>query len=152
MSEAGSGSGAPRAGDAGRPPDRTGGPYTGVLVGTDGSGTARLAVARAAEVATVMRARLLIAFVGDAEAGAPVLQELADQLGGPGLVVETHLLSGDPADGLLGLARAERVELVVVGNRGMTGAQRFLLGSVPNKVSHRAHCDVLIVHTTDARR
>ncbi|HYM58651.1 MAG TPA: universal stress protein [Solirubrobacteraceae bacterium] len=33
------------------------------------------------------------------------------------------------------------------GNRGMTGAKRFLLGSVPNKVSHHAPCSVLIIRT-----
>jgi nucleotide-binding universal stress UspA family protein len=55
---------------------------------------------------------------------------------------------GRPADALLGLAEAERVDAVVVGNKGMAGAHRFLLGSVPNRVSHRANCDVVVVHTT----
>ena len=39
-------------------------------------------------------------------------------------------------------------DLVVVGNKGMTGARRFLLGSVPNNISHHAPCSVLIVKTT----
>jgi nucleotide-binding universal stress UspA family protein len=39
-------------------------------------------------------------------------------------------------------------DLIVVGNKGMTGAKRFLLGSVPNKVSHHAPCSVLIIRTT----
>ncbi len=44
--------------------------------------------------------------------------------------------------------RSSASDLIVVGNRGMTGAKRFLLGSVPNKVSHHAPCSVLIVRTT----
>jgi len=37
---------------------------------------------------------------------------------------------------------------VIIGNKGMTGAKRFLLGSVPDKISHHAPCSVLIVRTT----
>ena len=44
--------------------------------------------------------------------------------------------------------RENGADLVVVGNKGMTGAKRFLLGSVPNKVSHHAPCGVYIVRTT----
>ena len=46
------------------------------------------------------------------------------------------------------MAEEQRSDLIVVGNKGMTGAKRFLLGSVPNKVSHHAPCSVLIVRTT----
>ena len=123
-------------------------PYTVVLVGTDGSTTATRAVHRAAAVATACDARLLIAFVGDAEEGRPVLDRATAALAGMVPPPETRLLTGDPADALLGLAAAEHADLVVVGNKGMSGAQRFLLGSVPNKVSHQAHCDVLVAHTT----
>ena len=55
---------------------------------------------------------------------------------------------GDPAETILDAAEEEAVDLIVVGNRGMRGAKRFLLGSVPNRVAHRAPCNVLIVHTT----
>jgi nucleotide-binding universal stress UspA family protein len=123
-----------------------------VLVGTDGSETAARAVQRAAAVATACRARLIVAFVGDPDAGRTALDRAVAVLAGMVPPPETRLLSGDPADALLGLAGAEQVDLVVVGNKGMTGAQRFLLGSVPNKVSHRATCDVLVVHTTGEGR
>lgn len=126
------------------------GPYGTVVVGTDGSATAGRAVARAVAVAASVGARLLVAHVGDRPSGRAVLDAVSAEHGRAGLALETHLLTGDPADALLGLAEAERADLVVVGNVGMTGAQRFLLGSVPNKVSHRASCDVLIVHTTGA--
>ena len=62
--------------------------------------------------------------------------------------VETFARQGDAADAILDVAEEQRADLIVVGNRGMTGAKRFLLGSVPNKVSHHAPCSVLIVRTT----
>jgi nucleotide-binding universal stress UspA family protein len=55
--------------------------------------------------------------------------------------------AGDPASALIEAAEDTLADVIVVGSRGMTGASRFLLGSVPNKVSHHAPCDVLIVHT-----
>jgi nucleotide-binding universal stress UspA family protein len=62
--------------------------------------------------------------------------------------VETFARQGDAADAILDVAEEQRSDLIVVGNRGMTGAKRFLLGSVPNKISHHAPCSVLIVRTT----
>ena len=124
------------------------GPYRTVLVGTDGSSTAARAVARAAELATASEAELIVAYVGDATQGADVLDHVVARLAGTLPVPQTRVLAGDPADALLGLAAAEHVDVIVVGSKGMTGAQRFLLGSVPNKISHRASCDVLVVHTT----
>ena len=123
-------------------------PYAVVLVGTDGSQTAARAVERAAAVARVCQARLIVAYVGELQPGREVLDRATAALAGMVPPPETRLLSGDPADALLGLAAAEHADLVVVGNKGMSGAQRFLLGSVPNKVSHRAGCDVLVAHTT----
>lgn len=123
-------------------------PYGTVLVGTDGSLTASRAVQRAAALARRLGAQLLVAYVGDAELGRTVVDGVV-ALHGQELEIEPRLLTGDPADALLGLAEAEDVDLIVVGNKGMTGAQRFLLGSVPNKISHQSSTDVLIVHTTD---
>ena len=62
--------------------------------------------------------------------------------------VETFARQGDAADAIVDVAEEQRCDLIVVGNKGMTGAKRFLLGSVPNKVSHHAPCSVLIVRTT----
>jgi len=123
-------------------------PYRTVLVGTDGSITAGRAVQRAVELTVVCEGRLLVAYVGEADTGRTVLDGVERQYAGSGVVLDVRLLTGDPADALLGLAEAERVDAVVVGNKGMAGAQRFLLGSVPNRVSHRANCDVVVVHTT----
>ena len=123
-------------------------PYRTVLVGTDGSATATKAVVRAAAVAQACSARLIVAFVGDATEGRVALDKVVASLAGTAPPPEQRLLTGDPADALLGLADAEHADLIVVGNKGMAGAQRFLLGSVPNKVSHQARCDVLVAHTT----
>ena len=57
------------------------------------------------------------------------------------------MCGGDPADALMSVAADEEAEMIVVGNRGMSGARR-MLGSVPNRVSHHARCGVLIVPTT----
>ena len=65
-----------------------------------------------------------------------------------GVEVETFAREGDPADAILDVAEEQDADLIVVGNKGMTGAKRFLLGSVPNKVSHHAPCSVLIIRTT----
>jgi len=62
--------------------------------------------------------------------------------------VKTYAREGDPADAILDVAEEVGADLIVVGNKGMTGARRFLLGSVPNKVSHHASTSVIIVRTT----
>ncbi len=76
------------------------------------------------------------------------LADGAKDLSGSGIDVETMSREGDPADAILDVAEETGAELIVVGNKGMTGAKRFLLGSVPNKVSHHAPCSVLIIRTT----
>jgi nucleotide-binding universal stress UspA family protein len=65
-----------------------------------------------------------------------------------GLAVEAFPRQGDPADAILDVAEEQDADLIVVGNKGLTGAERFLLGSVPNKVSHHAPCSVLIIRTS----
>ena len=65
-----------------------------------------------------------------------------------GVEVQTHPVEGDPAEAILKVAEQTKADLIVVGNKGMTGARRFLLGSVPNNVSHHAPCSVIIIRTT----
>jgi nucleotide-binding universal stress UspA family protein len=76
------------------------------------------------------------------------LEQAAEEVRAAGVPVETFAREGDPADAILDVAEERGSDLIVVGNKGMTGAKRFLLGSVPNKVSHHAPCSVLIVRTT----
>ncbi len=142
-----------------------------VVTGTDGSETAAKAVAEAAELCATTGARLLIvsAFTAvsqhqleaeaaeapadvqwminareEVEANLSEAQTLAEERGVP---VETFARRGDPADAILDVAEEQGADLIVVGNKGMTGAKRFLLGSVPNKISHHAPCSVLIIRT-----
>jgi len=61
--------------------------------------------------------------------------------------VTPHAIQQDAADALLEVAEKVGATMIVVGSKGMHGARRFALGNVPNKVSHRAHCNVLIVDT-----
>jgi nucleotide-binding universal stress UspA family protein len=76
------------------------------------------------------------------------LAEAAQEVEQAGVTVRTFARQGEPADAILDVAEEEGADLIVVGNKGMTGAKRFLLGSVPNKVSHHAPCSVLIIRTT----
>ena len=85
---------------------------------------------------------------GSETAGEAVLKESAEKAQEAGVDVETFAREGDPADAILDVAEEQNADLIVVGNKGMTGAKRFLLGSVPNKVSHHAPCSVMIIRTT----
>jgi nucleotide-binding universal stress UspA family protein len=143
-----------------------------IVVGTDGSETAKEAVRQAADLAKQVRAKLdvvsayepvretrlreerrevppdLAHVVSPSEDVQATLQEAADQVQKNGVAVQTFARQGDPADAILDVAEEQNADLIIVGNKGMTGAKRFLLGSVPNKVSHHAPCSVLIVRTT----
>lgn len=119
--------------------------YGRVLVGTDGSPTARRAVDRAVEVASATGSALTIVAVGGADAMATARAE-ADRHGGSGVEIEARAAEGDVAEVLVDEAVRQNAGLMVVGSKGMTGVRR--LTSVPNKVSHHAPCHLLIVHTT----
>jgi nucleotide-binding universal stress UspA family protein len=147
--------------------------FTSIVVGTDGSETAHTALRRAIDLAAGLGARLQIVSayepVSDQrlrgeQVNVPAdlqwminphddvmaLLETARVEASEGGVkqVETFARQGDAADAIVDVAEEQRSDLIVVGNKGMTGAKRFLLGSVPNKVSHHAPCSVLIVRTT----
>ena len=138
-----------------------------IVVGTDGSDTADVAVQRAAALAKMTGARVelvtgfredysLVAgtgmYVGDLagdarKAADGCLESTAQRLRREGIEVETHCMGGDPADAIIDIAEATDAGLIVVGSKGMKGGKRFLLGSVPNKISHHAPCSVMIVRT-----
>jgi len=123
--------------------------YRKVLVGTDGSTTAAKAVDRAAEVARASGATLTILSAGHPSRTGAVLDGEAARVGGGDLVVDTLGVDDDAASALVDTAAAGGYDLLVVGNRGMTGVTRFLrLGAVPNKVTHHLPCSLLIVKTT----
>jgi nucleotide-binding universal stress UspA family protein len=122
--------------------------YSTVLVGTDGSESSFRAVDRAAAVARDAGASLLLAC-----AFRPMtereLRDAADRAKTVGAKnIDTLAVEGDPVDALVDLVSKRKVDLLVVGNRGLNSLAGRLLGSVPANISHRAACDVLIVHTT----
>ena len=146
--------------------------FQAIVVGTDGSQTAGEAVREAIEVAKALGAsiELVSAYepvssqrlreesrqapqdlqwsINPREDVDATLREAAERVEAAGLNVRTYAREGDPADAILDVAEERGADLIVVGNKGMTGAKRFLLGSVPNKVSHHAPCSVLIIRTT----
>ena len=122
--------------------------YERILVGTDGSPTAALAVDRAVEVAAASNAKLTIMSVGKADKAQAVGRQGSAAACPAGVDIDTLVLSGDPSTAIVEQAEKGKYDLVVVGNKGMTGASRFFLGSVPNKVSHHIPTALLIVRTT----
>ena len=146
--------------------------FTRIVVGTDGSDTATQAVSQAVELAKLTGARLSIVSayepvskrrIEGEKQGAPpdvqyeigpredvnrILDSAAIVAKQDGVEVQAHPIEGDPADAILNVAEEINADLIVVGNKGMTGAKRFLLGSVPNNVSHHAPCSVIIVRTS----
>ncbi len=145
--------------------------YTTVLVGTDGSESSFRAVDRAGSLAGEAGATLVIVCAyrpmseRDRKDAANQLGDLAykvqgshpaedivgdaayrAQKAGAGKVVPV-IVEGEPVDVIVETARSRKADLVVVGNRGLNSIAGRLLGSVPQNVSHKAGCDVLIVHT-----
>jgi nucleotide-binding universal stress UspA family protein len=145
--------------------------YRSILVGIDGSPTASEALRRASRLAQQWDAELhivsaytdptlLTAVDPAATAGLgtdrieSALKEGAGDLlrkaveTAAGAHVTTHAVNGEASDVLIDTAESLGCDLIIVGNRGMRGGKRILLGSVPNRIAHHAGCDVLIVHTT----
>ena len=146
--------------------------FRSIVVGTDGSDTAGKAVQEAIDLAKSVSASVYVVsayepvpqgrlreearqapedlqwMINPREDVDATLSAAANRVRDAGLDVETFAREGDPADAILDVAEERDADLIVVGNKGMTGARRFLLGSVPNKVSHHAPCSVLIVRTT----
>jgi nucleotide-binding universal stress UspA family protein len=139
-----------------------------IVVGTNGTETADIALTRAIDLARLTGAALHVvsayepqpARVGGnppAEAAEwnitphfkidAVLDRATDLAQSGGIEIEVHGPKGDAAASIVSVAEEQKADLIVLGSKGMQGARR-VLGSVPNKVSHRAPCDVLIVQTT----
>ena len=146
--------------------------FKSIVVGTDGSDTATQAVREAVDLAKAVGAKieLVSAYepvsnqrlqgerrdapedvqwsINPKEDVEATLSDAAAIAEAAGVTVEKLARRGDPADAILDVAEETEADLIIVGNKGMTGAKRFLLGSVPNKISHHAPCSVLIIRTT----
>jgi nucleotide-binding universal stress UspA family protein len=129
--------------------DRVGGdetPWRRVGLATDGSRTAGIAVDRGLGLARALGVTpVLLTVARDHGQGEKMLERALERIGDrTGL--ETHIqVDHDPADGMC--AAAMDLDLLVLGNKGMTGPSR-LLGSVANKVTHKVPTDLLLVNTT----
>ena len=146
--------------------------FRSIVVGTDGSDTATQAVRQAVDLAHAVGAKLELVSayepvpaqrLQEERRDAPedlqwainpredvdaTLEAAAEVAREADVVVDVYARQGDPADAILDVAEEREADLIIVGNKGMTGAKRFLLGSVPNKVSHHAPCSVLIIRTS----
>ena len=138
-----------------------------VVVGADGSATAAEAVRVAIglvkltggrlHIVTAYKPQQLRSAAGEefskslstGDVAESVLADLASRARSNGVEVQTHQKDGDPADAICEVAAQVKADLIVVGNKGMTGVRR-VLGSVPNSVAHQAPCAVLIAFTADA--
>jgi nucleotide-binding universal stress UspA family protein len=135
-----------------------------VAVGTDGSETAEEAVGQAADIARRYGAKLVLLSAFPAPGGfaayagielewasnsqahvRKILERTEAALRQDGIECETSSAEGDPADVLVRLAEECGADLLVIGNKGM---KRRVLGSVPNTVTHKAGCSVMVVKTT----
>jgi nucleotide-binding universal stress UspA family protein len=136
-----------------------------IVVGTDGSPSADVAVARAVEIAkgAGRPVHLVTAYPAGPSYGerivssaksAPVdIVQVAESVlaresrafEDNGIEVVTHARGGDPAEVLIAIAEEVGADLIVVGARGLSGLQRFMLGSVSSKLSHHAPMSVLVV-------
>jgi nucleotide-binding universal stress UspA family protein len=152
--------------------------FKSIVVGTDFSPTAEEAVRHARDLAKTFGATLHVvtAFkpamsaniaasslealaAGGAEFMQSAQSAMADeveathnaivkQMQKDGIKCKTHGIAEDAADAIMEIAEREGADLIVVGNRGLSSAKRFLLGNVPNKITHHSPCSVLIVHTS----
>ena len=139
-----------------------------ILIATDGSGTAKRAVEVGAKLAQEIGASVHVVTAykplragkvtgagpeasawhirSDSKAEA-VLEDACAAIRLRGIEAEPHAREGDPSDAILDTAEESGSDLIVLGSQGMTGSKRFMLGNVPNKVSHHASCSVMIVNT-----
>ena len=143
--------------------------YETIVVGTDGSSRANIALDHAIALAHAFGSQLHIvhavndrprdsATMGGAtkahleinqsyDRGDPVTAAAMTRANEHGVSGQIHAPLGDPADMLISIAEAQHADLVVLGNRGMGGLRRFVLGSVPDRIAHRCPCNLLIVDT-----
>jgi nucleotide-binding universal stress UspA family protein len=150
--------------------------YEQIVVGTDGSDGANTAVDAALALAGLTGATLhvvqaykvvdavtmgadvpmMTSGVSEANDAArdhaqQVCDDVVEKAKSSGVRARAHVMPGKAADVLIKLAELVEADLIVVGNRGMAGARRFVLGSVPNKVAHHCPTSVLVVDTAPAR-
>ena len=140
--------------------------FTSILLASDGSACALKAAAAAATLASKFTARLTIINVFqpipaygpfrevvNSDLHEQYVRELQEHaispagriMEGMGVPYRSRQEVGQPAAEIVRVAEEEGCDLIVLGSRGLSGFQEFLLGSVSDRVAHHAHCPVLIV-------
>jgi nucleotide-binding universal stress UspA family protein len=132
-----------------------------ILVGTDTSASADLAVKAAADLARVSDAELLVLHVrppaqafdaADPKKSADPDHYLASMTARfPQVRVRSWSEPGNPAERLCEVAADEHVDAIVVGNKGATGSRWRVRESVPTMIVRHSPCSVLIVDTRSAQ-
>jgi nucleotide-binding universal stress UspA family protein len=141
--------------------------YRTIVTGSDGSDSSAIAVQSAAELVAAIGGHLHVVTVSDDPKSADEIGPLAGQMwtdpeqdsrnalsaavriaDAAGANVSTHMPHGDPAAAIIRIATEVHADLIVVGNRGMRSASRFVGESVPGRLALHAPCSVLIVRTT----
>ena len=123
--------------------------YEKILVGTDGSPTAAKAVDRAVAFAQSAGAALTILSAGRPDKGEKVVAAEAARHAASGVAIDTRVVQGDAVEELVKAASAGGYDLLVTGNKGLTGLRRLApVGRVPAKVAHHLPCSFLVVKTT----
>lgn len=124
--------------------------YRRILVATDGSKTADRCARRGYDLARSLGATVDLVFVGHPDTGEIIISDTISVFGGD-VPTQSWILQGDPSGQILGTAAEIGADLVVIGNKGMTGARISALQSVPEKVLSGARCDVLLCRTVHQR-
>lgn len=136
--------------------------YEKILIATDGSKNAQRAVEHAAELARLAGSReAMVVHVctscsvdldpdeSNLEAAKAIVREASDLLKEAGLATTGHVETEYPPESIgnaiIDLAAAEKVDLVVLGSRGLSEFKGMLLGSVSNKVVQKASCPVMVI-------
>ena len=142
-----------------------------IVVGTDGSDSAAVAVRAATTLAKTFGQPLHVVCayhlrhvadglalsagvtvpVSDASWVQEVLDDAEAEIRQSSVEVVTHAKNGNPADAILDVAEEVNADLIVVGNRGIDSKSRFILGNVPSRVVHHARCSTYVVNTNATR-
>ncbi len=144
--------------------------YDEILVPTDGSVAAERAIDEAIDLADATNARLHALYVVDTRTlsglpsaqgstieqaleaqGDAAVEGVRDRAEAAGLSVTTTVAVGNPATEILAYADDAPVDAIVMGTHGRTGVDRFLLGSVTERVLRRASAPVLVVRIGDEK-
>ena len=130
--------------------------FQSILLGTDGSATARIAERAATMLASATGGELIVVSAFDGSAGSKqtaeeAVNEARGRVQAAGVGAWSEVVEGEPAAALVEFADHVNAELMVIGDVGMADGGRVRLGGVPDRISHSAPCSVLIVRTGTTR-